>query len=327
MSVVAFLLALGSLCPLAAETPREREVETGSVTFRPRPTQEDIPERYRLDAHSFDYEMRLKYALPRSHVDIFHVRFPSPVVSSCIENNTVHAEYYRPRGEGPFPGVIVLDITAGDQSVSRSIATELAQNGIAGLFVQMAYYGPRRPPGSRERLLSTDFEHTMAGVRQTVLDIRRAAAWLEMRPEIDCRRLGILGTSLGSLMAALAAEMEPKLTRVALLLGGGGLVDAYYGDARAAPYRKLWELFGGTKAQAVKLIAPADPLTCAGNLKDRKVLMIAAKRDEIVPRKATEALWKAAGEPEIIWYDCTHYGAVMFFAPAMMHVVKHFNAD
>src|SRR5207247_6506533 len=117
--------------------------------------------------------------LPNSEVGIYQLRFPSPVVTDCQENNTVHAEYYRPRGAGPFPGVIVLDITAGNQQLSRSIATCLAQNRIASLFVQMAYYGPRRPPGSKRRLLSVDIPQTLEAIRQTVLDLRRATAWLE----------------------------------------------------------------------------------------------------------------------------------------------------
>src|SRR5262249_13959072 len=134
-------------------------------------------------------------------------------------------------------------------------------------------------------------------VRQTVLDIRRATAWMEARPELDPKRLGIHGTSLGSMIGALAAEMEPKLSRVSIALGGGGLVDAYYDDPRAAPYRRVWEAVGGTKALAAWALAPVDPITCAANLKDRRVLMVAGKRDEIVPPRATEALWNAAGQP------------------------------
>jgi dienelactone hydrolase len=304
----------------------EPSVETGTVKFCPGESEGEIPERYRLAARRIDYRLQRKLELPLSGTTVYRLQFPSPVTSSCPVNDTVHAEYYRPAGEGPFPGVIVLDITGGNQSLSRAIATQLAHNGIAGLFVQMAYYGPRRAPGSTERLLSLDFDHTMAAVRQTVLDIRCATAWMASRPEVDCHRLGILGTSLGSLVAALSAEMEPKLGRVALLLSGGGLVDAYYDDPRAKPYRKLWELLGGTKQRAEHLLAPVDPLTCATNLRRHRVLMIGAERDDIIPRKATEALWKAAGEQKIIWYDCTHYGAVLFFAPAMMHVVEHFSA-
>jgi len=315
-------------------------VEKGTVHFQPVRDQKNIPERYRLEAHSFEYNMELIRDLPNSGVEVYHVRFPSPVATDCPENNTVHAEYYRPtsreapahaqnrEGQGgtepPFPGVIVLDITAGDQKLSRIIATQLAQNRIAALFVQMAYYGSRRPPGSDLRLLTPNYQHTMAAVRQTVLDIRQATAWLEARPEIDARRLGVLGTSLGSFMGSLAAEMEPKLSRVAVLLGGGGLVDAYYDDPRAETFRQLWEAMGGTKKKLAELIAPADPLTCAANLKDRRVLIIAGRRDDIVPPKAAEALWRASGQQKIIWYDCTHYGAVVYFLPAMRHIVQHF---
>jgi dienelactone hydrolase len=317
--------------PVLANEPKCREsnprVQRGTIHFQPVGDQKNIPDRYRLDAHSFDYDMELIRDLPNSGVEVFHVRFPSPVTTVCPENNTVHAEYYRPTIRGPFPGVIVLDITAGDQKLSRIIATHFAQNRIAALFVQMAYYGPRRPPGSELRLLTPNYQHTMAAVRQTVLDIRQATAWLEARPEIDADRLGVLGTSLGSFMGSLAAEMEPKLSRVAVLLGGGGLVDAYYDDPRATNFRQLWEALGGTKEKLAQLIAPADPITCAANLKDRKMLIIAGKRDDIVPPRAAEALWQATGKQKIIWYDCTHYGAVVYFLPAMRHIVQHFAED
>ncbi|HLJ91869.1 MAG TPA: prolyl oligopeptidase family serine peptidase [Gemmataceae bacterium] len=301
--------------------------ERGTVQFRLLGNQKNIPDRYRLEEHSFDYEMAWKGDQADSSVAVYRVRFPSPVTSACPENNTIHAEYYRPKGNGPFPGVIVLDITAGDQRLSRIIAHCLAQNKVAALFVQMAYYGPRRPPGSRLRLLSPNIPFTIEAVRQTVLDIRRATAWLEARPEVDSHRLGIHGTSLGSMIGALAAEMEPKLSRVSLALGGGGLVDAFYDHPRAAPYRKVWEALGGTKQRVAQVLAPVDPITCAGNLKGRRVLMVAGKRDEIVPPSATEALWRAAGEPKIIWYDCTHYGAALYMGAILNEVVRLFTSE
>ncbi len=302
------------------------ETEKGTVHFKPIGDQQTIPERYRLSEHKFDYTLEKKRDLPLSGLEIYHLRFPSPVTTDCPENNTVFAEYYRPKGAGPFPGVIVLDITGGNQDLSRLIANCLAQNKIAALFVQMAYYGPRRPPGSKRRLMSTNFAQTIDNVRQTVLDVRRATAWLASRPEVNPQRLGIHGTSLGSMVAALSAEMEPRLGRVSILLGGGGLVDAYYDHPQAASYRRFWETIGGTKEMVKSLLAPIDPITCAANLKGRKVLMIAGKKDDIVPPKATEALWKAAGEPKLIWYNCGHYGAIAFIGQILEDVSKHFNA-
>jgi dienelactone hydrolase len=248
------------------------------------------------------------------------------VTSACPENNTVHAEYYCPVGKTRFPAVIVLDITGGDQSLSRGICTYFARNGIGGLFVQMAYYGPRRPPGSKLRLLSTDYVQSMEAVRQTVLDLRCATAWMAARPEIDSNRLGILGTSLGSFIATLTAEMEPRLGRVAVLLGGGGLVDGYYDHPQAAPFKAAWEAIGGTREIIAKMLAPVDPLTCAANLRDRKVLILAGKRDEIVPPKMALALWEASGKQKVVWFDCTHYGAIVYLSKALDLIAAHFNA-
>jgi dienelactone hydrolase len=313
------LLSLTAACGLATET--------GTVHFQPVGDQANVPERYRLSERTFDYTLRPLRDLPVSGVEISRITFPSAVTSPTPENNTVYAEYYRPKGPGPFPAVIVLDITGGNQELSRFIARTFAQNKIAGLFVQMAYYGPRRPPGSKLRLLSTNIPQTMAAIRQTVLDCRCAAALLAGRPEVDARRIGIMGTSLGSFIATLTSEMEPRFSRVAILLGGGALVDAFYDHPQAAPYRRVWELLGGTKTQVIEALAPVDPITKAANLKGRDVLMIAAKRDEIVPPSAAVKLWEAMGKPKIVWYDTTHYGAALYIPAAFKPIMAHFAAE
>jgi dienelactone hydrolase len=313
---VLIVAVLGHL-PARAQ---EFRPQSGTIEFRPEDGEAKIPELYRLERHEFSYHLVPQREMPGCAIDVFRLDFASAVQSRTPENNTVWAEYYRPRGPGPFPATVVLDITAGDQSLSRTIGTVLAQNHIAALFVQMAYYGPRRPPGSRLRLLSPDFQQTMEAVRQSVLDIRRACAWLAAQPEIDHTKVGILGTSLGSLVGTLAAEMEPRFAKVVILLGGGDLVDAYYDHPRAWLIRQVYEACGGTKDKVRRLIAPVDPVTCADRLKDRQVLMVAARRDQVIPACATLALWNAAGRPRIIWYDCTHYGAALYFATIMREV-------
>lgn len=314
-----------ALAPQAFAQEGERpKTERGTVSFSPLADQK-TPEAYRLAKHRFDFELTQKTGLPLSGISVCQLTFPSPVESPHPENNTVHAEYYRPAGKGPFPAVIVLEILAGGDGLARSQANLLAQNGVAALFVRMAYYGPRSPKSERVRMLSTNIPQTLDAVRQTVLDCRRATAWLESRPEIDGRKLGIMGTSLGSFLAGLTAEMEPKLTKVALLLSGGGFVDAFYDHPRAKSYVEFFEKLGGTKRLLKDVLAPVDPLTCANNLKSHDVLMIAAKRDDIVPPKMAEALWKAAGQPKIVWLDATHYGAALYALTTMEQVLKHFK--
>ena len=217
------MLLHASLAGVATSAEGAVPSEQGTVHFRPLGDQKNIPARYRLQEHTFDYEMMLKRELPTSGVEIYEVRFPSAVASASPENNTVYAEYYRPKFGSALPGVIVLDITAGDQRLSRIIAKAAwRRTALLPCSCRWRIMVPRRPPGSRLRLLSTNIPHTLEAVRQTVLDIRRATAWMETRPELDRERLGVHGTSLGSMVGALAAEMEPKLRRVSIALGGGG---------------------------------------------------------------------------------------------------------
>ncbi len=301
-------------------------VEKGEFRFRPAESQQNIPQRYRLEERQFSYEMDKKTDFPAIGVTVYRLRFPSPVTSATPENNTVHAEYYRPEGKGPFPGVIVLDITGGNQALSRHISTYLASQKVAALFVQMAYYGPRRPPGSKLRLMSTNIPHTIAAVTQTVLDMRVATAWLESRPEIDPKRLGITGTSLGSFISALSGEMEPRLRRVCVLLGGGGFVEGYAEHPLAKPWFALFNTFGASKSVMKKVIEPVDPITHAENLKQRKLLILAASKDEIVPPRMAQMLWEASGKQAIHWYEAGHYTAALHLPDALERILHHFTA-
>lgn len=301
------------------------EKSSGTISFKPIDDQKTVPPEYRLDAHEFSYEMTLKHDYEKEGYQLYTVRFPSAVTTKYPENNTVHCEWYKPTGTGPFPTTVVLDILGGDQKLARVQSSYMAKKGIACLFVQMAYYGPRRPPGSKVRLLMPNIDHTLGAIRQTVLDIRRAAAWLASQPEVDQQRLGVVGTSLGSFMGTLTAEMEPRFKKVAIVLGGGGVVDAFYDHPQGAPLRAIWEGLGGTKEKLQNLVAIADPITRAENLKNRDVLMIAAAKDEIVPPSACKRMWEALGKPKIIWYEAGHYTAVLFITNALEHTIEHFK--
>jgi dienelactone hydrolase len=324
MRLVACLVLALLASPAAAARPVV--IEKGSFRFTPADDQKSVPQRYRLAQRSFSYEMDKKTDLPSIGVTVYRLRYPSPVKTSTPENNTVHAEYYRPAGKGPFPGVIILDVTGGNQMLSRHIAAYLAQSGVAGLFVQMAYYGPRRPPGSTLRLLSPNLSRTTAAITQTVLDLRVAAAWMESRKELDSKRLGILGTSLGSFLSALTGEMETRLGRVCVLLGGGGFIDGYADHPLAKLWFKLFESLGGKREVLKKMLGPIDPITCAANLKKRKLLILAASRDDVVPPSMARMLWEASGKQKIVWYDSTHVGAALHIADALQRVLDHFSS-
>jgi hypothetical protein len=37
-------------------------------------------------------------------------------------------------------------------------------------------------------------------------------------------------------------------------------------------------------------------------------------------------LWIAAGKPEIIWFDCTHYGASAYLGEALRRIKDHMKS-
>ena len=301
----------------------EPKVEIGEVKFTETDKAGGVPEFYRLEDRTFAYELKPKYSLPNAGVDVFSLTFPSAVKTASAANNTVYAEYYKPRKPGKHPAVIVLDILDGAQVVSRAEALWLAQHDIPALTVFMAYYGPRREPGSKERLLSTDIEKSVANVRQTVLDCRLAVAWLESRPEVDANKLGVLGTSLGSFVGGVFGGVEPKLHSVNLLLGGGALVEAFSEHPIAVVLMPLLKLAGFTAPKLKKLIDPVDPITYAEQLKGKRLLLIAASHDDVVPPMAMKRLWEATGKPEMIWVEATHVGSALYLFPMMRAIIKN----
>jgi dienelactone hydrolase len=298
----------------------------GSAKFAPTPAEATVPKRYQQSEHAFSFET--EFERDSGPVRIFKVRFPSPVKTDCVVNNTVHAQYFQPAGVGPFPGVVVLHILGGDFPLSQMIANGLARRGVAALFVKMPYYGERRPKGPRKRMLSPDLDETVAGMTQAVLDIRRAATWLEQRPEVDGRQLGVMGISLGGIMSGLSAAAEPRFQKVAMYLAGGNLHSAIW-DSRIPEiqsYQDQWKAAGETRESFIKKMAEVDPITFAPLLKNRQILMVGAKNDEVIPKDCTVALWEKIGtKQEIIWLDAGHYSAALYIVGEMERLGQFFQ--
>lgn len=322
MRLVALLALLAATGTLRAAEPR---AVTSEVNLTCDDAKAGVPEPFRLSPHSFAANVVQKYDLTHSGVEVLAVTFPSPVTSPVEANNTVHAEFFRPKSAGKHPAVIVLDILDGKQIVARSQALWLAQHDVAAMVVYMAYYGPRRPADCKERLLSPDVEKSVANIRQTVLDCRRATAWLTSRPDVDADRLGVLGTSLGSFVGGVVAAAEPKLSRACLLLGGGGLVDSFSEHPKATVIVKGLALIGLTRERLKAAIDPVDPITYAAALKGKKLLLIAASRDDVVPPAAMKRLWEATDKPPLVWVDATHVGAAAHLFPMMRAVTDHMS--
>jgi dienelactone hydrolase len=296
-------------------------------TVRPpaRTEESEIPEMYRMDSKPFRVESSpLGVA---GGILSTYVKIPSPVETEHPENNTIPAEIFHPRGEGPFPYVIVTHIAGGDFDLSRFVSRTLASNGIACVFIKLPYYGERRPPGKNVRMLAPDVGIASGAMGQAVKDIRRVCDWIQTRPDLDGDKIGICGISLGSITGALAIAIEPRITHACLIIGGGSLADLVFEsvEGEAREYRRLWTESGGTRESLQEVMKPFDPVTYPDRLRRRVILMINAEQDESVPVVCNKALWEAAGKQRIVWYPCGHYTIVQYLMPALQETVKFFR--
>ena len=323
----AATLAVGAPSRLSAADPQLAVAEwsrSGKVQFQPTPQEDRLFEKFRLTPHEFAFEQS---PLPEvsSRIGVSTVTFPSPVTTNSPANNTVHCELFYPKREGKVPAVVVLHILGGDFDLARLFANNLAQHGVAALFLKMPYYGPRRDPSSARRMISQDPSETVEGMTQAVLDIRRAIAWLAAQPQVDSEKLGIFGISLGGITGALAATAEPRIQNVCLLLAGGDLAKIAWESKELAKVRTAFLARGGSKEEFIRLLQTVDPVRYGENVRGRRILLLNATDDEVVPKACTMSLWESFGKPELEWYTGGHYSVARHMFSALHRTSKFFN--
>jgi len=124
-----------------------------------------------------------------------------------------------PNGAGPFPVVVLVhgsgphdqDETIGPNKPFEDIAWGLASRNIAVLR-----YNKRTLQHGKEMMAQG------AGLtvnEETVDDARSAVALLSKRPEIDARRIFVLGHSLGGMLAPRIAQGDAQVAGLVILAG------------------------------------------------------------------------------------------------------------
>jgi dienelactone hydrolase len=243
----------------------------------------------------------------------YAVSFPSPAQTPVPVNNIVHLDYFAPHGAFPArPGVLVLhSLGATRTQVERSLCRSLAERGIAAALMALPYHLERRPPGSRpsDVLLHPEPERILSFFQQAEADLHASVTWLQARPEIDPRRVGVVGISLGAVVASLQMARDERLRVNVALLGGGDLAHILTHGALTFLARREYRRRGLNEAALRRALAPVDPLTSARPLTPpRRMLMINGRYDVIMPSSDVLKLWRAFGEPPLLWLDTGHYG-------------------
>jgi dienelactone hydrolase len=136
------------------------------------------------------------------------LRFTSPVRTPFPENNLANARWFPVRGRR---AVVLLPHWNSDAIAYTSLCRVLNLLGISVLRLTMPYHDIRMPAEIKraDYAVSANIGRTLDACRQGVIDVRCCLDWLESQ---GYDRFGIVGTSLGSCYAFLAAAHDPRLS-------------------------------------------------------------------------------------------------------------------
>jgi dienelactone hydrolase len=134
-----------------------------------------------------------------------------------------------------------------------------------------------------------------------------ALDYLTTRPDVDTTRIEAIGVSLGAPFMCVAGALDHRFTRVWALHGSGGSYTPL--EANMTRTIHFAPLRAAAAAIANVIIAGPrlDPIRWVPRIAPRPFVMVNARGDERLPRKAVEALYASARQPkELIWMTGQH---------------------
>ena len=236
--------------------------------------------------------------------------FPSAIETPHTENNTVYARYFPAnRREPRRRATLVMPQWNADSGGHVGLCQLLSRVGISALRLSLPYHDDRMPPElvRADFIVSPNIGRTLQVNRQAVLDARRAIAWLAAQ---GYENIGILGTSLGSCLAALTAAHEPLIKTAAL-----NHISPYFADV-------VWEGLSTAHVRAGlegmieldllrRLWLPISPQPYIEQLRDVHALLVYARYDLSFPVRLSRQLiteFERLGiRHKVMVLPCGHY--------------------
>jgi uncharacterized protein len=137
-------------------------------------------------------------AFPERQAGASGVPAPAGATKLDVRDGGLYAELYLPEHTGRLPALIAIGGSEGGLEAASRTSVSFVQAGYAVLA--LAYW---REPGLPSTLEGVPLEYFHAAI-----------SWLEQRPEVDPRRLGLIGGSRGGEAALLIASREPDIRAV-----------------------------------------------------------------------------------------------------------------
>ena len=241
--------------------------------------------------------------------------FTSPVCSEHRQNDTVHARWY-PAPEDRGRALIVLPQWNSGPEGHAGLAKLLNKFGISALRMTLAYHAERKPE-EFERAdyhVSSNIGRTIHVSRQSIIDVRACIDWLQAQ---GYSRIGILGTSLGSCVACIAAAHDVRI-RVGIF----NHVSMYFSDVvwTGLSTQHVRRGFGDVVSQDDlrrywSVISPAPFLSRFQNRELRSLLLWARFDSSFLPvysRRVLDTFRQLQLPHEVFTLPCGHYTTGQF---------------
>jgi hypothetical protein len=236
--------------------------------------------------------------------------FTSPLPSGHPENDTVHSLWF-PAGRDRGRALVVLPQWNSGPDGHVGLAKLLNRFGISALRVSMAYHAEHMPEGLEraDYHVSSNIGRTIHASRQSVVDARACLDWLVAQ---GYSRVGILGTSLGSCIAFIAAAHDSRIK-----VGIFNHVSMYFSDVvwTGLSTRHVREGFDGavTQDDLRRYWSVISPASYMKRLRERDLssLLIWARHDStflpVYSKQVLERFRSLELRHRVFTLPCGHY--------------------
>src|SRR5207249_1148006 len=198
---------------------------------------------------------------------------------------------------GPIPAIVILPIMGGSSyPVEAPFASAFAKHGYAAMILH-------RPDIKKEIKNLEDIDPLL---RQSSLDASRVIDWLELQPNIDSKKVGLFGVSLGAIRGTVLMALDKRVQAGVLGLVGGDMpyILTHCNDKRVMKAREsILERNHLSLQDAEERLRDAityDPMAVAASVDPSRVLMVIAAFDHVIPPRKGWELRRKLGNPETI---------------------------
>jgi hypothetical protein len=245
---------------------------------------------------------------PAYHFDGEILKFLSGIETPYPENNTVYGRVFE---SGRDLAIIVLPQWNCKWDGQIQLCRVLQRAGISTVRLSLPYHHQRKPPHHErsEYLVSSNLGRTISAVRQAVLDSRRTVDWLLER---GYRRVGIVGTSIGSCIGFLTLAHDDRLSAGAFIHVSSYFADVVWNGLSTTHVRKSLDSF--IDLEQLRFVwSPISPYPFIGRFRHstQKILMLSGRFDTTFLPDLSQQVYdefdRCAVLHERAWLPCGHY--------------------